>query len=51
MTKKEMLDILKTLSAMESATLAAKAHLPDYLLENLITCCEILEREILKESK
>jgi hypothetical protein len=51
MTKPELLQLMRLLSALESALIYDKqgiTRMPDYLLEDLLTCTEILEREILK---
>lgn len=52
MTKPELLALLKLLSALESAILCAgkplEHHVPGYLLEQITTSTEVLEREILK---
>lgn len=55
MTKPELLKLMRLLSGVESLLrysgkqhLSERAHLPDYLLEELATCTEMLEREILK---
>jgi hypothetical protein len=47
MTKPEMLQMMRLLSALESLMLT-KERVPDYLLERLSDMVEILEREILK---
>lgn len=48
MTKPEYLRLLRLLSALESAMLCNKQTLPDYLMDELQSCAEILEREVLK---
>lgn len=54
MTKPELLKLMRLLSGMESLLLyggrqpSERAHIPDYLLEELANCSEMLEREILK---
>lgn len=51
MTKQELLQLMRLLSALESALMydqQAKTKIPDYLLEHITTCTEVLEREILK---
>lgn len=48
MTKQEALRLLRLLSGLESAMLCNKQSVPDYLLDELHDCAEILEREILK---
>lgn len=48
MTKKEMLDLMRLLSALESWALSrAESQLPDYLHEQLGLSVDLLEREIL----
>ena len=48
MTKQELLDLLKTLSAVESWSFANNNRMPDYLLDRVDGAIETLEREILK---
>ena len=48
MTKQEMLNLLKLLSAMESAMSINRATLPDYLFQEIDAAVAMLEREILK---
>jgi|SanBayMetagenome_1026888.scaffolds.fasta_scaffold218488_2 hypothetical protein len=48
MTKQEALRLLRLLSGLESAMLCNKQSLPDYLLDELLACADILEREVLK---
>ena len=55
MTKPELLKLMRLLSGVESLLLYSgrqhlneRAHIPDYLLEDLASCSEMLEREILK---
>lgn len=48
MTKQEALRMLRLLSGLESAMLCSKQSIPDYLLDELMACSEILEREVLK---
>jgi hypothetical protein len=48
MTKQEMLNLLKLLSAIESAMSIHRATLPDYLFEQVDAAVVVLEREILK---
>ena len=52
MSKKEMLDLLRLLSALESWAMADKDKcLPDYLHEDISRLVTLLEGEILKEPK
>ena len=51
MTKKELLKLLKLLSAIESAMSIHKATLPDYLFEQIDEAVAVLEREILNEQR
>ena len=54
MTKQELMRLIRLLSGMESLMLYTgphlnqRAHIPDYLLEELSALSEVLEREILK---
>jgi hypothetical protein len=53
MSKQELLQLLKLLSAIESAIMANamsvnKAQLPNYLFEQIDSAVAVLEREILK---
>ena len=52
MTKQELLQLMRLLSALESALMYdmknSQRSIPDYLLEDISTCTEILEREIVK---
>lgn len=54
MTKPDLLKLIRLLSGVESLLLYSgrqhlneRAHIPDYLLEDLANCSEMLEREIL----
>ena len=50
MTKKEMLDVLRLLSALESWSLSRNTtSLPDYLHDDIINVVEKLEKYILGE--
>jgi hypothetical protein len=48
MTKQELLNLLKLLSAIESAMSIHRATLPNYLFEQIDYAVAVLEREILK---
>lgn len=51
MNKQELLKLMRLLSALESILLYApttNTRIPDYLLEDLTACTEILEKGILK---
>lgn len=48
MTQHEILGLIKLLSAVESWSFADKHQMPDYLLEQLEACLEVLEKELLK---
>ena len=48
MTKEEVLNIIKLLSALEAWSFAEKHCLPDYLLEDLENCVNVLCEEVLK---
>ena len=49
MTRKEALDSMKLLAAMESWAFSNKTMLPDYLHEDLCNMMVVLENIILKE--
>lgn len=51
MDKKELLALMRLLSALESWSFSTGQRLPDYLLEDLNKFTLLLETEILKESK
>jgi hypothetical protein len=51
MTKQEMLNLLKLLSAMESAMLCNKQTMPDYLFGQIDAAVAVLEKEILNDQK
>jgi hypothetical protein len=48
MTKPQLIDLIKLLSALESWSFANNQRLPDYLLERIDTSMERLEAEVLK---
>ena len=48
MTKKEKLDLVKVLSALESWSFSVNAMLPDYLSDGLSATINILTNEILE---
>lgn len=48
MTKEQLLQIIKLLSALESWGFSNNNRFPDYLLENLNNVMEALEHEVLK---
>ena len=48
MTKQQLIDLIKLLSALESWSFANNQRLPDYLLERIDTAMELLESEVLK---
>jgi len=48
MTKQQLIELVKLLSALESWSFADKHRLPDYLLENLDKQMEVVTLEILK---
>ena len=47
MTKQQQLDLLMLLSAIESWGFSEGKRMPDYLLENLLSCVEVLRKEML----
>ena len=49
MSKEEALKIVRLLSAMESWAFSQPNRIPDYLIEDVGTAMQILERIILKE--
>ena len=51
MDKKDLLTLMRLLSALESWSFSAGQRLPDYLLDDLNKFTLLLETEILKESK
>jgi len=48
MTKEQILDALKLLSALEAWSFAEKRQLPDYLLEDLEKVVGVLTTEVLE---
>ena len=48
MTKEQILDVIKLLSALEGWSFAEEHRLPDYLLEDLDKTVEMLSKELLK---
>jgi len=50
LTKEEALRIIKLLSAMESWAFSQPNRVPDYLIEDIGTVMEILERIILEKN-
>ena len=46
MTKEQILDIIKLLSALEAWSFAEKHRLPDYLLEDLDKTMTVLSDEV-----
>lgn len=48
MTKPEILETIKLLSALEAWSFAEKHRLPDYLLEQLDKVITVLTHEVLK---
>ena len=51
MYKKDLLALMRLLSALESWSFSTGQRLPDYLLDDLSKFTLLLENEILKESK
>ena len=49
MDKKDLLALMRLLSALESWSFSAKCALPDYLHEDISRLVTLLEGEILKE--
>ena len=47
MTKKQMLDLMRLLSALESWAMSRSERLPDYLHEQIAAVTETLEQHIL----
>lgn len=48
MTKEQILEVIKLLSALESWSFAENHHLPDYLYEKITESMEVLKAEVLK---
>jgi hypothetical protein len=48
MTKEQILQIIKLLSAVESWSFADKHQMPDYLYERMDEAMKVLEQEVLK---
>lgn len=48
MSKEQILDTIKLLSALEGWSFAEKHSLPDYLLEDLDKTVEMLSKEVLQ---
>ena len=48
MSKQELLDLIKLLSALESWTFSGSSSLPDHLYNKIDESMAILEQEILK---
>lgn len=48
MSKKEMLDLMRLLSALESWAMSRSERLPDYLHEQIASSTDVLERYILE---
>ena len=48
MTKEQILEVIKLLSALESWSFANKHNLPDFLYEKITASMEVLEKELLK---
>jgi len=52
MTKPELLRLMRLLSALESLLMYRKpgdgGSVPDYLLEEIASCVELIEKEILR---
>ena len=48
MSKQEVLNVIKLLSALESWSFAEKHRLPDYLHEQITASIELLSKEVLK---
>ena len=50
MTKKDKLDVLMLLSALESWSFADKHYPPDFLIERLNKAIDVLREDVLEES-
>ena len=48
MTKEQILEVIKLLSALESWSFADKHNMPDYLYERIAEVMPMLEAEVLK---
>lgn len=51
MKKKEALEMIKLLSALESWALSQSARLPDYLVEDIQKSMDALEKIVLEDAK
>ena len=51
MTKEQILQIIKLLSAVESWSYADKRQMPEYLYERIDEAMKLLEQEVLKSHK
>lgn len=51
MSTEHLLNLLTLLSAIESWSFSTGHRFPDYLLERLLDCAEVLRDEILKGEK
>ena len=47
MSKKEAIDLLMLISALESWSFSASTRMPDYLYERIADAVEVLTREVL----
>ena len=47
-SKKQLLEIIKLLSAMESWSFASKDRIPDYLYDKIADCMNVLTEEVLR---
>lgn len=50
MTKAQALDILMTLSALESWSFSTGKQIPDYLLEDMLTALSMLRAIVLEDT-
>ena len=48
MTKEQILEVIKLLSALESWSFADKHTMPDYLYDKIEASLNVLEKELLK---
>jgi len=48
MTKPQLIELIKLLSALESWSFATKHFMPDYLIEKLDSQIELVTNEVLK---
>ena len=48
MTKQELVKLMRLLAAIEAVGMMQDPRFPEFILEDVIECVDIIEREILK---